>query len=99
MSVTKQKFAVEFNTDNSAFAEGAMAAEVARILHEIADTVSENGLVENMISRIKDINGARVGFYVLEEYDVIAAPASNPVASANKQRFRRRNQSDPTEVK
>lgn len=86
MSVTKQKFTVEFNTDNSAFAEGAMSAEVARILRETADTVSENGLVESMVGRVKDINGARVGFYVLEEYDT------------GNQRGRR-NQPDPTEVK
>jgi hypothetical protein len=65
---TKTKFTVLFNTDNAAFADGK-TAEIARILREIADKVEENGLIEDMPGRIKDVNGARVGFYALETYD------------------------------
>lgn len=70
---TQQKFSVQFNTDNAAFEDGAMSSEIARILREIADTVEENGLIEDMPGRVKDANGARVGFYALESYELADA--------------------------
>lgn len=63
---TGQKFSVDFNTNGAAFQDdGAMGPEIARILREAADTIEENGLIENKVGRIFDINGNRVGFYLL----------------------------------
>ena len=63
-------FNVYIDTDNAAFSEdsgGDMSQEIARILRELADKVEENSLVEDAVQRIRDINGNRVGFAVLQD--------------------------------
>ena len=63
-------FSVMFSTDNAAFSEdcgGNMCQEIARILKDLADKIEENGLVEDVVQRIRDINGNRVGFAVLQD--------------------------------
>jgi hypothetical protein len=62
-------FTVTFDTDNAAFSEdsgGDMSQEIARILRNLAGKVEENSLVEGVEQRIRDINGNRVGFAVLQ---------------------------------
>lgn len=60
-------FNVMFSTDNAAFSDGNMCQEIARILKDLADKIEENGLIEDVVQRIRDINGARVGFAVLQD--------------------------------
>lgn len=60
-------FSVQFCTDNAAFADGDAGYEIARILRDLADKIEENGLVEGVVQRIRDINGNRVGYAVLQE--------------------------------
>lgn len=68
---TRQKFSVDFNTNGAAFQDDeAMGSEIARILREAADTIEENGLVEDKVKRVFDINGNRIGFYALTSYEV-----------------------------
>ena len=59
-------FNVYICTTNDAFADEP-GQEIARILRDLADKVEENGLVEDVVQRIRDINGARVGFAVLQD--------------------------------
>lgn len=59
-------FNVVFSTTNDAFADEP-GQEIARILRDLADKIEENGLVEDVVQRIRDINGARVGFAVLQD--------------------------------
>ena len=63
-------FNVYICTDNDAFSEdsgGNMCQEIARILKDLAEKIEENGLVEDVVQRIRDINGNRVGFAVLQD--------------------------------
>jgi hypothetical protein len=57
-------FEIVFSTDNAAFDDER--AEIARILHQIADDVPHQLLYTDEPVRIRDINGNRVGFYVLK---------------------------------
>lgn len=67
-------FTVTFCTDNAAFGgddggdDGSL--EVSRILRELAEKIEDYGLIEGEVLRIKDINGNRVGFAVLQEEEV-----------------------------
>jgi hypothetical protein len=63
-------FTVMFKTDNAAFDGDAGGPEVARILRDLAGLIEECGLVEGAVQRVKDINGHRVGFAVLQEGEV-----------------------------
>jgi hypothetical protein len=53
------QFTLLINTDNDAFADDK-AAEIARILRELSEKVAEDG--PDRLIRLKDANGARVGF-------------------------------------
>jgi hypothetical protein len=55
-------FTLKFKTDNAAFGDGAGAAEVARILRDVADKVA-NG---RDYGSVQDINGNTVGDWDLE---------------------------------
>lgn len=50
-------FTMKFETDNAAFDDGHYAAEVARILRNVADKV-ERGV---LMGRIADANGNGIG--------------------------------------
>jgi hypothetical protein len=60
------KFTVAFCTDNAAFEGDSAGYEIARILRELADRVEDSGLVDGVVQRIRDINGARVGYAAYE---------------------------------
>ena len=64
---TKRKFEVVFNIDNAAFDDDA-SLETARILEELAENVRAHGI--GSIHRIKDANGARIGFAAVQDYTV-----------------------------
>lgn len=56
-------FTMTFKTENAAFADGDMAAEVARILKEVAAQIEFGA---QMSGTVRDANGNRVGTYELE---------------------------------
>jgi hypothetical protein len=59
-------FTLVLSTGNAAF-DGDPAPEVARILREVADDISEAGLSVGKVFRLWDFNGNRVGFAALED--------------------------------
>lgn len=64
------KFVVKFNCDNAAFDENP-GPEIARILRKVADQVND-GFVNidlNNQHPIRDINGNRVGDFILIDDD------------------------------
>jgi hypothetical protein len=55
------QYNIQINMDNAAF-EGDNTAEVARILHELADRITRGGeLLPGDIENLRDINGNTVG--------------------------------------
>lgn len=62
------RFEMTFNTDNDAFADGNRAAEIARILTEVADALRSDGMAAftGGVIRVRDYNGNRVGYATCE---------------------------------
>lgn len=54
-------FAVHISTDGAAFADGNRNIETARLLRELADNLEIHGDVDLLV-RLRDVNGNRVGF-------------------------------------
>jgi len=80
MKVLKKRFHLEFSLEGAAFSEDP-AGEVARILRDIANGGGEGGegvvgmqlaqtVVSGAVSRVRDINGNRVGFYAVSDDEV-----------------------------
>ncbi len=59
---------IKFKIENAAFEDGQRAAEIARILHELAEMVSATYAQAGRI-RLYDANGNRVGFCEIEGDD------------------------------
>ncbi len=59
------KIHIEFDTDNAAFSDGNMEAEITRILCIVADRVCAHG--DDEAYPIFDLNGNRIGAYYLSE--------------------------------
>lgn len=55
-------FSLTIATDNDAFADGA-AAEVARILRDVADKLGDTGVTSGVC---RDVNGNTVGTFLLD---------------------------------
>lgn len=56
-------FKLQFDTDNAAFEDGADAAEIRRILQEVAERVACNWIS----GPINDINGNTIGWWSYEK--------------------------------
>ncbi len=65
------KFSLSFDTDNAAFANGNMAAEITRILQEVCNRINDGWADQDEYFReflIFDINGNRVGTFEESEW-------------------------------
>ena len=57
---------IKFDTSNASFGEGNLENEIVRILGEIAEQVQEG----NKCRSIRDINGNRIGTFVIESNEI-----------------------------
>ena len=64
-------FTVTFNTDNDAFAAAGGDREIARILRTIAEDLEAGQATYGQPQRIRDSNGARVGFWIWADRDCV----------------------------
>lgn len=62
------KFALDFRTDNAAFADNEKA-EIVRILRDVADRIEANPSSSGLAGMIRDINGNTVGDYGMTDPD------------------------------
>lgn len=63
-------FLLNISTDNAAFEEGGLEAEVSRILRELADRIDGVHVEPEQPLRLFDVNGNRVGYALLSEGDL-----------------------------
>lgn len=60
-------FQLYIRTENAAFSDDGEAAEVTRILREIADKIEADGEAPAFFLTILDVNGNDVGRYAVKE--------------------------------
>jgi hypothetical protein len=61
------QFVLTIKTDNAAFADGMEAREVSRILAQAADRIESADVLYPYETPLHDVNGNRVGAYVLTD--------------------------------
>jgi hypothetical protein len=65
-------FTLTFSTDGAAFADDHAVDEIARLLRDAADTIDYNITCADMVYRLSDVNGNRVGFFIHNVDSVLA---------------------------
>ena len=57
------KFIIRIDLENAAFSDGNEGAELARILHKLAERIENAGEAPRYFENIRDYNGNTVGQY------------------------------------